>query len=100
MAARSLAQLSYEVVARYAKEPCRWIVRRTRNRPRLKRFHQGGLNGILNSLDVLHSDPARQNGDKPAVFVPEEVLYQFGRGQGVLISLTSTLDPGIATPGL
>jgi hypothetical protein len=29
----------------------------------------------------------------------EEVLNQFGRAQGVWISLTSTLDPGIMTPG-
>jgi hypothetical protein len=29
----------------------------------------------------------------------EEVLNQFGRAQGVWIFLTSTLDPGIMTPG-
>ena len=61
--------------------------------------HQGGLNGVLNGLDVLHSHPARQRGNKPAVFVSKEVLNQLRRGQGVLISLTSMLDPGLTTPG-
>ena len=99
-AARSLAQLSQKVVVRHPKEPGRRIVRQTRNRPGLECRHQGGLNGVLDSLKVLHAHPARQGGDKPTVFVPEEVLNQFRRGQGVLISLTSTLDPGIAVPGL
>jgi hypothetical protein len=99
-AGRSLAQLSHEMVVRHPKEPGPRIVRQTRNRPRLERGHQGGLNGVLNSLDVWHSHPARQRGNKPAVFVPEEVLNQLGRRQAVLISLTSTLEPGIPTPGL
>ncbi len=57
------------------------------------------LNGVLYDLDVLHPHSARQRGNEPAVFVPEEVLNQLGGGQGVLIGLTSMLDPG-NTPGL
>src|SRR5207247_5305510 len=98
-AARSLAQLSHKVVVRHPKEPGCRIVRQTRNGPGLKCGHQGGLNGVLNNLDVLRPHPARQHSNEPAVFVAEEVLNQFGRGQGVWISLTSTLDPGITTPG-
>ena len=75
------------------------MVWRSANPPSVKCFHQGGLNGVLYSLDVLHSYPARQDGDKPPVFVPEEVLNQFRRAHEVLIILTSTLEPGIV-PGL
>ena len=39
-------------------------------------------------------DERAQHGNQLAVFVLEEVLNQFGRGQGLLISLISTLDPG------
>ena len=76
------------------------IVRQTRARPGLECAHQSGLNRVLNRLDVLHSYPTRQYGNELAVFVPEEVLDQFGRGLGLWISLTSMLDPGIPTPGL
>jgi len=32
---------------------------------------------------MSHTDPARQQGDEPAVFVPEEVLDEVRSGQGV-----------------
>ena len=61
------------------------------------------------------ADLAREQRDQPAVFVPEEVLDQTRRGRrdqvswreltsqdrGISwISRTSTLEPGIITPGL
>src|SRR5260370_178488 len=82
-AARSPAQLSHKVVVCHPKEPSRRIVRQTRNRPGLKCGHQGGLNGILNIIDVLHSHAARERSNEPAVFVPEKVLNYLGRAQGV-----------------
>ena len=84
---------------RDAKEPGRRVFRQTCRRPRLKRLHQGTLNGVLNNFDVLHSYPARKYGDKLAVFVPEEVLNQPRWAQGVFISRTSTPDPGLTSPG-
>src|SRR5436190_22681971 len=96
---RSLAQLSHELVVRHPKKPRRRVVRQTGPCPRLERGQQSGLNRVLDRLDVLHTGPARQHRDEPAMFVPEEVLDQLGCGQGVWISLTSTLEPGIATPG-
>jgi hypothetical protein len=68
--------------------------------PRIQCRHQGGLNSVLNCIDVLHAHPSGEHSDQLAVFVVKEVLDELGRRQGVLISLTSTLDPGIQQPGL
>jgi hypothetical protein len=57
------------------------------------------LNRIFHQLDVLHADAAREHGDQSSVIVPEEVLYQDWRFQGVAISRISMLDPGINIPG-
>src|SRR5690606_8894253 len=98
-ATRVLAQRSDELVVRHAVEPRRRIVGQPRARPGFERGHQGGLNGVLDRLYVLHAHPARQHGDQPAVLVPEEMLDQASRAQGVWISMTSTPEPGRTSPG-
>jgi len=60
----SLAQVSDDIVVRHAKQPSRGIVRRARNGPRLECGHQGGLNGVLNNLDVRA--PTRDRAWLPA----------------------------------
>ena len=79
----SPAQLSHEIVVRHSKEPGRRIVGQASHGPRLECGHQRGLNGVLNRLEVLHSYPAREHRDQPAVLVPEEVLNEAGCAQGV-----------------
>ena len=83
VAVRALAEFSHQIIPCHAKQPGRGIVWQSANPPSVKCLHQGGLNSVLYSLDVLHSYPARQDGDKPPVFVPEEVLNQFRRAHEV-----------------
>ena len=82
-AARVLAQLPDDAVVGSSKEPSRRTGRQTRDRPRLERCEHRGLNSILDSLYVLHSNFATEDCDEPPVFVSEEVLDQCRRAQGV-----------------
>lgn len=84
----------------YAVQPGTWFIRKALGRPSCERGHDGGLNRVLHKFDMPHSDPAREYGDQPPVFVPEEMLNQ-GRWwcQGDAISRISMLDPGIINPG-
>lgn len=77
------AKLSHQGVVRDPKKPCRRIVRQGCHRPGFEGSHQGGLNGVLNVLNVLHTHSTRQRGHELAIFVPEKVRRELGRGQGV-----------------
>jgi hypothetical protein len=57
---RVLAELSHKLVVRYPKQPGGRVVRQAGRRPRLQRGHQGALNGVLDSLEVLHATAPRQ----------------------------------------
>jgi len=87
--ARSPAQLSHKVCVP-PERASRGLSGKPANRPGLKCGHQGGLNGVPN-IPMYCIPLARQHGQRAAVFVPEAVLNQFGRGQGVWISLIQRL---------
>src|SRR5882757_3197490 len=80
-------------------EPCARVFRHSLLRPGGERCHERGLDRVFRELDMPHAHPAREHGDQSAVIVPEEVLHQARSFQGLAISRTSTLDPGIITPG-
>src|SRR3977135_1253996 len=95
-----LTKILDQPVASDLVEPRARVFRQSSLRPGGERGHERGLDRVLHQLDMPHTHPAREHGDQPAVIVPEEVLHQARRFQGLAISRTSPLDPGPITPGL
>jgi hypothetical protein len=95
-----LTKLLDQPVASDLVQPSARVFRQSLLRPGGERSHARGLDRVFHELDMPHAHPARQHGDQPAVIVPEEVLHQAWRFQWLAISRTSTLDPGVITPGL
>ncbi len=74
MVSCSLTQLSQQMVVCHPEEPRRRVVRKAGARPRLEGCHESELNGILDELNLMHADPARQSRNQSTVFVPEKVV--------------------------
>ena len=72
------AQVADQAVVGDAVEPGAGIVRKALGRPRRERGQQRALHRVLDDVEMPHADLARQHGDQPAVFVPEEMLDQPG----------------------
>lgn len=99
VATKALAKLSQKFVVRDSEQPALRIAGDARYRPNLECFEQRRMNSIFDINEAPRAEAASQRRDEFAVLVPEEMLVKRSERQGVTISRTSTLEPGITTPG-
>jgi hypothetical protein len=112
--ARFPPQLPHQPVVGHPIQPGAGVFGKALVGPCRERTHQRRLDGILRELQMAQSGNASEQGDQPAVFVPEEVLDQAGHGaraaravgfgrarqEAPAISRISMCAPGIIIPGI
>ena len=80
-------------VLRGSHEPRRGIVRHAPKRPHLEGAAEGVLHDVFRQRQVLDAEDARQRGDQPPRFPPEQMLVQLGHMPVCSTGRTSTTPP-------